>query len=106
MVGPSFFVLNGHTLGYVYLDRPSYFGVLHGDIKRGGRDWRNGPVILTRGDELVPATRADFDLYRVDPKGHLDDDCGQCEGTGRTKSASNGEDEVCPICDGHGIIPN
>lgn len=33
-------------------------------------------------------------------------DCGQCEGTGRTASASNGEDEDCPVCDGSGLIDN
>lgn len=31
-------------------------------------------------------------------------DCGQCEGTGRTQSASNLEDEPCPVCDGYGTI--
>ena len=31
-------------------------------------------------------------------------ECGQCEGTGRTQSASNGEDEECPVCDGSGVI--
>lgn len=30
--------------------------------------------------------------------------CGQCNGTGRTQSASNGEDEVCPVCDGLGVL--
>lgn len=29
-------------------------------------------------------------------------ECGQCEGTGRTPSASNFQDEVCPVCDGTG----
>ena len=31
-------------------------------------------------------------------------ECGQCEGTGRTQSASNLEDEECPVCDGDGEI--
>lgn len=31
--------------------------------------------------------------------------CGQCEGSGRTLSASNGEPEECPVCDGKGTIP-
>ena len=30
--------------------------------------------------------------------------CGQCEGTGFTNSASNLEHEVCPVCDGEGVI--
>lgn len=32
------------------------------------------------------------------------DDCGQCEGTGRTQSASNLEEEDCPVCDGTGKL--
>lgn len=35
----------------------------------------------------------------------LTQNCGQCEGSGRTQSASNGEPEECPVCDGKGIIP-
>jgi hypothetical protein len=31
-------------------------------------------------------------------------ECGQCEGTGTTQSASNGKDEECPVCDGSGYI--
>jgi hypothetical protein len=31
-------------------------------------------------------------------------ECGQCEGTGQTESASNGEIEECPVCDGTGMI--
>ncbi len=30
--------------------------------------------------------------------------CGQCEGTGETQSASNGETEPCPVCDGSGTV--
>lgn len=33
-------------------------------------------------------------------------ECGQCEGTGRTQSASNlkEEEEECPVCDGSGQV--
>jgi DnaJ-class molecular chaperone len=31
-------------------------------------------------------------------------ECGQCEGTGTTQSASNLETEECPVCDGNGEI--
>lgn len=31
-------------------------------------------------------------------------ECGQCEGTGRTQSASNLKEEECPVCDGTGQI--
>lgn len=40
---------------------------------------------------------------------HLDepgDECGQCEGTGRTQSCDMSmEDEECPVCDGTGKLP-
>lgn len=35
----------------------------------------------------------------------IEHDCGQCCGTGRTQSASNLEDEECPVCDGTGKLP-
>lgn len=34
----------------------------------------------------------------------VDRDCGQCDGTGETESASNGECEECPVCEGSGSI--
>lgn len=68
------YVLNGHTLGYVDPDQSdTLFGVLHGSVLLGGHDWRNGPVFLTAGDTLVPATREDFDKFRVSHKGFLPD---------------------------------
>lgn len=70
---PSYFVLNGHTLGYVNIDRaPAQFNVLQGSVLLGGHDWKNGPVAITRRDVLVPATIADFERFRVSHKGHLD----------------------------------
>lgn len=34
------------------------------------------------------------------------DECGQCEGTGRTQSCDMSmEDEECPVCDGSGKLP-
>lgn len=34
-----------------------------------------------------------------------DDECGQCEGTGRTQSCSmSQEEEDCPVCDGTGRL--
>jgi hypothetical protein len=32
------------------------------------------------------------------------EECGQCEGSGTTQSASTLEDEECPVCDGSGEI--
>lgn len=71
MSNPSHYVLNGHTLGYIYDEHPNTFGVLHGSVLLGGHDWRNGPVTITDTDQLVPATLEDFDKFRVCPKGHI-----------------------------------
>lgn len=71
MTNPSHYVLNGHTLGYVYDEHPTTFGVLHGSVLLGGHDWRNGPVTITDTDVLVPATLEDFDKFNVSPKGHI-----------------------------------
>lgn len=68
---PTYHVLNGHTLGYIYAQQPESFNVLHGSVVRGGHDWRNGPVAISQLDTLRPATLADFEDYRVCPKGHL-----------------------------------
>lgn len=32
--------------------------------------------------------------------------CGECDGTGKTQSKSNLEEEVCPVCDGSGERPD
>lgn len=65
------FVKDGHTLGYTLDAQPGWFHVLHGSVLRGGHDWKDGPVVLSPGDRLVAATLADFEAYRVCPKGHL-----------------------------------
>jgi hypothetical protein len=71
---PKHFVLNEHTLGYIYDEMPTTFCVLHGSVLKGGHDWKNGPITLAPGiDKLRPATKADFDEYRVSWKGHLED---------------------------------
>ena len=67
----SYYVLNGHTLGYIQADHPTLFGVLAGSVVRGGHDWNNGPTIVSPSDVLVQATHADFEAYRVCYCGHL-----------------------------------
>ena len=53
--------------------------------------------------ELEAAALADIGaLDEVERESAAPNECGQCEGTGTTKSASNGEDEECPVCDGSG----
>ena len=71
----SYYVLNGHTLGYIQHHQPGIFGVLHGNPYLGARDWKNGPVILMGDEDLVPATLADFDRFRVCPPPGWSDDC-------------------------------
>jgi hypothetical protein len=68
---PRYYMLNGHTLGFVHPDNPGWFNVLAGSVRLGGRDWKNGPAVLSPSDTLTPATHADFDFFRVSPKGHL-----------------------------------
>lgn len=71
MYDVAYFVKNSNTLGYMAAGDNTTFGVLAGSVIRGGDDWKNGPTIVTPSDVLVPATKADFDLYRVCSKGHI-----------------------------------
>ena len=68
---PAYAVLNEHTLGYVTDAQPNWFGVLASKPQRGGYDPKNGPVSIANGAGLRPATLADFEFYRVCPKGHI-----------------------------------
>lgn len=71
-------VLNENTLGYRFQTESStpgesnlaWFGVLHGNIVKGGRDWRDGPYLPGSLDQLRPATKEDFDTFRVSFAGH------------------------------------
>ncbi|SCW95345.1 hypothetical protein [Ancylobacter rudongensis] len=69
----AYYVLNGHTLGYINPAQPNVFGILHASVLRGstfGRlDWFT--ITAPGVDRLEPATLADFDAFRVCPKGHL-----------------------------------
>lgn len=65
----AYIVHNENALGYIEPQRPGWFGVLQGDIFRGGPDWKNGPTIIT--GPTRPATLADFERFRVCPKGHI-----------------------------------
>lgn len=70
----EYYVLNGHTLGFIYEVAPEWFNVLHGNPLLGGRDWKNGPTVISPLDELIPATLDDFMKFRVDPTGHINPD--------------------------------
>lgn len=67
----NYFVKDGNTLGYVNSAQPNLFGVFAGKPQLGGHDWINGPVVIDAFCVLVPATLADFDRFRVDPRGHI-----------------------------------
>lgn len=69
MQKPDYYVLNDHTLGYVFPKQPQWLGVLGADIHGYGNPLQ-GPVCLTVADKLRPATVADFKRFRVDPTGH------------------------------------
>lgn len=67
----SYYVLDGHTLGFVYDEAPTQFNVLHGSVLKGGHDWKNGCVHISPVCKLEPATLADFEEFGVSPKGHI-----------------------------------
>lgn len=67
----KYFVKNENTLGYIFDEQPSYFGVLASKPQHGGDDWMNSPVMVKASDKLREATQTDFDYYRVSSKGHI-----------------------------------
>lgn len=65
-----YFVLNEHTLCVAETEgvqAGTVVSVLHGLVLKGGCDWKNGPVSISAGDKIRPATGADFDTFRVLP---------------------------------------
>lgn len=67
----QYYVKDGHTLGYIDDRQPHSFAVLAGKPQLGGHDSLRSPVQVSRLDALRPATLADFELFRVSPKGHI-----------------------------------
>lgn len=66
-------VKNENTLGYLLATNPPMMGVLAGSVLKGGHNPLNGPVLADpASDNLRPATKADFEAFRVSAKGHLD----------------------------------
>lgn len=64
----EYLVMNENCLGYAYAEQPHLFNILASAI--GGPDHWSTPIALDRPNTR-PATLADFERYRVDPKGHL-----------------------------------
>ena len=67
----KYVVYKGHTLGYINVKRPNDMGVLAIRMLDGGdpRTLHQGPISIWGGDKkhLRPATRKDFDRFRVYP---------------------------------------
>jgi hypothetical protein len=73
----KYVVMNENTLGYIFDTQPKTMGVLAGSVIKGGHDWKNGPVPIRDSDSIRPATKADFDVFRVDAKGHIPTEQGE-----------------------------
>ena len=67
----TYHVENGHTLLYRQPGDAMY-GILAGKPLLGGRNWVDG-ICAPDPATLRPATRDDFDFFRVCHKGHLPD---------------------------------
>lgn len=70
-----YIVKGEHTLGYVInaaFCAPNYcsIGILAGSVLRGGHDPKSGWTVAAE-TEIRDATLADFETYRVSPRGHL-----------------------------------
>lgn len=63
------YVVKGeHTLGYIKKGFDGFIGVLASKPQLGGTDSTRGYVSYAK-DEIRDATPADFEFFRVDPKG-------------------------------------
>jgi hypothetical protein len=67
----TYYVLDEHTLGYVYDAQPQVLGVLGSDVH--GIPWTQGLTWLLPSSNLRTATQEDFSKFRVHPAGHLED---------------------------------
>lgn len=64
----EYLVMNENCLGYAYAEQPHLFNILASAI--GGPHHLSTPIPMDRPNTR-PATLADFERYRVHPKGHL-----------------------------------
>ena len=68
-------VLNEHTLGYIDPRLPNIVAHLHASVLRGAPS--TNPLessVIGASDHVRLASEADFDAYRVQMRGYLDDD--------------------------------
>jgi hypothetical protein len=62
----QYIVIRDHTLGYIKEGMMENFaGVLAGKPQLGGCDPKNGMTVIGHGIEYRPATKEDFDFFRV-----------------------------------------
>lgn len=62
----TYYVMNGHTLGYVFDEEPETFSVLASKPQLGATvSWPCEPMTITRLDKLKKATPKDFEFFRV-----------------------------------------
>jgi len=69
MTSTTYHVEGEHSLLYRQEGMHDY-GILTGKPQLGGRNWIDG-VCIPDPRDLRPATVADFEFFRVCPKGHL-----------------------------------
>ncbi|GBO89125.1 hypothetical protein [Marinobacter salsuginis] len=72
VIPDTYIVMNENALGIVHGGAIREMDVLAGLVLKGGPNWKNGPVAFNpRIDRFRQATLADFETFRVSPKGHL-----------------------------------
>jgi len=77
MNGEKYIVVGEHSLCYRFendtFNLPGYerVGILHGSVLKGGFNDLDGWAIISLKDPVRAATLADFEEYRVSPKGHI-----------------------------------
>lgn len=64
--GATYYVMNGHTLGYVFDEQPEMLGILASKPQLGA-DWSEEPKVLSGNEKLKVATIKDFEFFRVQP---------------------------------------
>ncbi len=62
----TYYVMNGHTFGYVFDEQPEIMGILASKPQLGA-DGSEEPKQITGNDKLKPATLKDFEFFRVQP---------------------------------------
>ena len=60
----TYYVMNGHTFGYVFDEQPEVLGVLASKPQLGA-SWSEEPKVITSKDKLKLATLKDFEFFRV-----------------------------------------